>query len=84
MTTFKALLIDMTDSGFERRIVERSIDDLPAGDVLIDVRFSSLNYKDGLSATCQRGGTRRYPHTPGLDAAGVVLALPSTEYRGGD
>ncbi len=46
--------------------------DLPEGDVLIRVQYSSLNYKDALSATGNKGVTRSYPHTPGIDAAGHV------------
>ncbi|NML21548.1 YhdH/YhfP family quinone oxidoreductase [Pseudoflavitalea sp. G-6-1-2] len=70
---FKALWITETAEGkFERKIVERSIDDLPAGEVVIKVLYSALNYKDALSATGNKGITRNYPHTPGIDAAGVV------------
>jgi alcohol dehydrogenase len=53
--------------------LERSTDALPAGDVLVDVRYSSLNYKDALSATGNPGVTRNFPHTPGIDAAGTVI-----------
>ena len=60
------------DREFRREIKERSIDELPDGEVLIRVHYSSLNYKDALSATGNRGVTRKYPHTPGIDAAGVV------------
>lgn len=49
-----------------------SLSDLPPGQVLIRVRYSSLNYKDVLSWGGHRGITRHYPHTPGVDAAGVV------------
>jgi putative YhdH/YhfP family quinone oxidoreductase len=71
--SFKALRITETPTGkFERKIVEREIDDLPAGEVLIKVCYSSLNYKDALSATGHKGVTKRFPHTPGIDAAGVV------------
>ena len=71
--TFRAMLVEKTDDGFKRSIVERSVDDLPPGDVLIDVHYSSLNYKDALSATGNPGVTRKFPHTPGIDAAGVIL-----------
>lgn len=63
--------------GVTRAIEERAIDDLPGGDVVIRVHYSSLNYKDALSATGHRGITRRYPHTPGIDAAGVVTETSS-------
>lgn len=57
---------------FTRAIDTRSVNDLPPGDVLIRVEYSSLNYKDALSASGNKGVTRRYPHTPGIDAAGHV------------
>lgn len=75
---FKALLVrDARAGGVTRAIEERTIDALPAGDTLIRVQYSSLNYKDALSATGHRGITRRYPHTPGIDAAGVVVGSAS-------
>lgn len=70
---FKALLITETEEGkFERSIVNRSVSDLPAGDVLIRVHYSALNYKDGLSATGHKGISRHFPHTPGIEASGIV------------
>ncbi len=73
--TFRALVVEELDEGrFSRRIGTKSIDDLPKGDVLIKVHFSSLNYKDALSAIGNKGVTRKYPHTPGIDAAGEVAA----------
>lgn len=84
MTTFRALRTECTDEGFFTRMVERDIDDLPAGDVLIRVHWSSLNYKDALSATGNRGVTRHYPHTPGIDAAGVVEACDEGPLEPGD
>ncbi len=81
---FNAFWIEKTDSGFSRSVIERSEDDLPHGDVLIDVRFSSLNYKDGLSATGNPGVTRNFPHTPGIDAAGVVLESAVDDFSAGD
>ncbi|MCB1664560.1 MAG: YhdH/YhfP family quinone oxidoreductase [Pseudomonadales bacterium] len=54
-------------------LIERKLAELPPGDVLIRVLYSSLNYKDALSAAGNRGVTRHYPHTPGIDAVGEVL-----------
>jgi putative YhdH/YhfP family quinone oxidoreductase len=72
-TSFKALVVRESDGGiFSRAIEERLTDDLPEGDVIVKVAYSSLNYKDALSATGNRGVTKKYPHTPGIDAAGVV------------
>ena len=84
MSTYRALLVEKTDAGFERSVVNRSVDDLPAGDVLIDVRYSSLNYKDALSATGNPGVTRKFPHTPGIDAAGVVVESSDGNFSSGD
>lgn len=84
MSSFRALLVEKTDEGFTRQVVDRSVDELPGGDVLIDVRFSSLNYKDGLSATGNPGVTRKFPHTPGIDAAGVVVESAGNEFSAGD
>lgn len=82
---FKALWITENGQGkFERNIVERSIDDLPPGDVLVAVHYSSLNYKDAMSATGNKGITRKYPHTPGIDAAGVVELSRNPNFATGD
>ena len=84
MSQFRALLVEKTDAGFSRNIVARSVADLPPGDVLIDVGYSSLNYKDALSATGNPGVSRNFPHTPGIDAAGVVIETGNSEFQPGD
>jgi alcohol dehydrogenase len=85
MSTFRALVVEKsTDGRFSRQVAERRTDALPAGDVLIDVRYSSLNYKDGLSATGNPGVTRNFPHTPGIDAAGIVLESAAAAFKPGD
>jgi len=85
MSSFKALQVsEVADGCFESRVVERGIDELPAGEVLIRVRYSSLNFKDALSASGNRGVTRSYPHTPGIDAAGVVASSSVGEFAEGD
>jgi acrylyl-CoA reductase (NADPH) len=82
---FKALWITENGQGtFERAIVERSIDDLPPGEILVAVQYSSLNYKDAMSATGIKGITRKYPHTPGIDAAGVVELSRNPNFAVGD
>ncbi|MFN4295002.1 MAG: YhdH/YhfP family quinone oxidoreductase [Thermoflexales bacterium] len=82
---FKALVISERPEGrFERSVRTRQLADLPANDTLIRVRYSSLNYKDALSATGNRGVTRRYPHTPGIDAAGEVVESANADFRPGD
>lgn len=72
------------DGSFRGAVVERAIDDLPAGDVLIRVEYSSLNYKDALSATGNPGVTRKFPHVPGIDAVGTVAASTSPQWQLGD
>ena len=85
MTAFRAFQVTKTaDRQFPRAIVQRDSADLPAGDLLIDVAYSSLNYKDALSATGNPGVTRNFPHTPGIDAAGVVAESSSADFAVGD
>ncbi len=69
---------------FQRSIMELSTDDLPDNDVLIKVLYSSLNYKDALSARGHRGITRKYPHTPGIDVAGIVVCSKVSDFKEGD
>jgi acrylyl-CoA reductase (NADPH) len=81
---YKALLITETPAGkFEREIVHRPIEELPAGDVLVEVHYSALNYKDGLSATGHKGITRQFPHTPGIEAAGKIVQSSSPKFKEG-
>ena len=82
--SFRALRVERTEAGFSRAVVERDEAELPEGELLIDVAFSSLNYKDALSATGNPGVTRHFPHTPGIDAAGTVLASASDAFAPGD
>lgn len=81
---FRALLVKEEDGKFLRTIVDRKIEDLPEGNVLINVKYSSLNYKDALSASGNKGVTRKYPHTPGIDAAGIVVDTRSEKFIEGD
>ena len=81
---FKALVVSEENGKYLRKIVERNIIDLPANDVLIKVKYSSLNYKDALSATGNKGVTRKYPHTPGIDAAGIVVESSTKKFIVGD
>lgn len=85
MGSFKALQTsEHADGRFETRVVERVIDELPVGEVLIRISYSSLNYKDALSASGNRGVTRSFPHTPGIDAAGTVAESSVPEFSKGD
>jgi len=85
MTRFQALQAERDEQGgFRQQVVSRELDSLPAGDVLVRVRYSSLNYKDALSATGNPGVTRNFPHTPGIDAAGEVEACATGDFAAGD
>ena len=82
--TYKALESVKTELGNNLSIVEKNIEDLPKGDLLIKVQYSSLNYKDAMSAKGIPGVTRNYPHTPGIDAAGIVELSKDENFKEGD
>ena len=82
---FKALRVsEVSEHKFESNIINRSIKDLPDNEVLIEVLYSSVNYKDALSASGNKGVTRNYPHTPGIDAAGIVVSSKTDKFHPGD
>jgi acrylyl-CoA reductase (NADPH) len=83
--TFNAMVVEAGENKtYVRQIKKRAVDDLPDGDVLIRVNYSSLNYKDALSAIGNKGVTRSYPHTPGIDAAGTVADSRVEAFGKGD
>ena len=83
--TLKCYLVQRDNSGnVTARVTERKLDELPQGNVLVRVAFSSLNYKDALAATGHQGVVRRFPHVPGVDVAGTVAASDAQEYAPGD
>lgn len=83
--TFKAIEIsESLNNTYVSNLVEKTFDDLPSGDVLIKVKYSSLNYKDALSYSGNKGVTRNYPHTPGIDAAGIVTKSSCDDFNEGD
>lgn len=82
--TFTAYVVDQVEKGvFERNIKERTMDDLPEGEVVVRVHYSSLNYKDALSATGNPGVSRNFPHSPGVDASGVIEESSDARFRAG-
>ena len=81
---FNALVVREVDGKFYHGIERQSIENLPDNDVLIGVKYSSLNYKDALSAIGNKGITKKYPHTPGIDAAGIVVFSRSNKFLEGD
>lgn len=82
---FKALVVrENIDGTFSRKIEDKTIEQLPTGEVVIKVLFAGLNYKDGLSASGHKGITRKYPHTPGIDASGIVESSEDNRFKKGD
>jgi len=84
MSRFKALLATRENGAFAARIEQISKDRLPPGEVLVRVRYSSLNYKDGLAVTGKPGVIRSFPMIPGIDFAGTVEESAAAEFRPGD
>jgi putative YhdH/YhfP family quinone oxidoreductase len=83
--SFTAMIVEKTeDKNYLIRIGERFVKDLPPGEILLKVHYSSLNYKDALSATGQFGVSKYYPHTPGIDAAGEIVESSDGAFKPGD
>ena len=81
---YNALVTTEDNKSFISSIEKRDISTLPDNDTLVKVKFSSLNYKDALSASGNKGVTRNYPHTPGIDAAGIIEETTSKKFQVGD
>lgn len=83
--TFKTLMLTQDDAGKTVAAIRQLGDaDLPEGDVLVAVDYSSLNYKDGLAITGKGKIVRTWPMVPGIDLAGTVLQSDSSDYAAGD
>ncbi len=82
--TYKALHVEEIDGKFVKSIKELPLKELDTNDILIRVKYSALNYKDALSSIGNRGVTREYPHTPGIDASGVVERSNTDKFKVGD
>ena len=81
---YRALVTSEENKTFFNSITKKDTVDLPDNDTLIKVKYSSLNYKDALSASGNKGVTRNYPHIPGIDAAGVIEETSGNKYKSGD
>ncbi len=81
---YKALHVEELDGKFTKEIKELSLKTLDINDVLIRVKYSALNFKDALSATGNKGITKEFPHTPGIDGAGIVQRSSSDKFKKGD
>lgn len=82
--TYQAFLVSENNGVFSGKVMELSQDSLPQHPVLVRVHYSGLNYKDALSAAGNKGVTKSFPHTPGIDAAGVVMESDDPRFRQGD
>ena len=80
----KALLLNQEDKKTIAQLTEISIDDLPEGEVLVDVACSSINYKDGLAVTGKAPVVTQFPMVPGIDCAGTVVESTDDRYKAGD
>lgn len=81
---FKAWRVEENDGEYVGAEKTLRVSDLPDNEVLIRVSHSSLNYKDALSASGNKGVTRNFPHTPGIDSAGEVVEAASGPFSAGD
>ncbi len=83
-TSFRAFVVDKTAAGFTAGLKELTLNDLPAGEVLIKVAYSSVNYKDGLASIPEGKIVRSYPFVPGIDLSGVVVESSDARFKAGD
>ncbi len=82
---FPALLVEKRPDGqVSPTVTDLSSADLPAGDVVIEVDYSSLNYKDALACGGHPGVVKSLPHVPGIDCAGTVVGSTANDFSPGD
>jgi acrylyl-CoA reductase (NADPH) len=84
MSNFRALVANQVEGKTQIAFQDMSLDQLPAGDVLVKVAYSSLNYKDGICVTGKPGVMRSFPMVPGIDLAGTVVESWAPEFVEGD
>ena len=84
VATFRAIVIDKTDTGQSVSLKDFDENDLMEGDVTVRVEWSTLNYKDGLAVTGKAPVVRRFPMIPGIDLAGTVEASTHPDWKPGD
>ena len=81
---YSAYYVEESEGAFSTSISELELENPPIGFVQIKVSHSSLNYKDALSASGNKGVTRNYPFVPGIDAAGTITDANSSQFGDGD
>src|SRR6202045_4525148 len=84
MTTFKAIVIDKADAGQTVRLTDFDEAELMDGDVIVQVEWSTVNYKDGLAVTGKAPVVRRFPMIAGIDFAGTVETSSHPHWKPGD
>ena len=82
--TYNAFVVDEIEDQFKSSIKSLPLPELQDGFVLIEVLYSSLNYKDALSASGNKGVTKSYPFTPGIDAVGKIRQSKDNNLKEGD
>jgi acrylyl-CoA reductase (NADPH) len=82
--SFRAFVVNKTNEGFTSGLRDLHFDDLPEGEVLVKVAYSSVNYKDGLASTVDGKVVRNYPMVPGIDLAGTVVESSDERFKAGD
>ena len=82
--TFKAFVVDKKAADFTATFKDITQSDLPQGEVLVKVAYSSVNYKDGLASIPEGKIVRTYPFVPGIDLAGVVVESSASSFKPGD
>lgn len=81
---FKAFIVDKTEESFSAEVKEVSLNDLPSGNVIVKVAYSSVNYKDGLASIPNGKIVTTYPFIPGIDLAGVIVSSDDPRFKEGD
>jgi acrylyl-CoA reductase (NADPH) len=84
MENFKAFIVNKTENDFSAQVQPITLEDLPPGDVIIKVAYSSVNFKDGLASIPKGKIVRSYPFVPGIDLAGVVVSSTDSRFAEGD
>lgn len=82
--TMRAYVVSQDGEDVKGEVTTLATDQLPAGDVTVEVEYSSLNYKDGLACIPKGGIVRTYPHIPGIDAVGQVVESQNASFAVGD
>lgn len=83
-STYKAYRIEKIEGNYQGSVKKMELATLENNEVLVKVKYSSLNYKDALSASGNKGVTRKYPHTPGIDAVGIIEKTKSDSFTIGE